>query len=503
MLKVVVSGGRPSLPRLACRFRSPVAIAVLLAGLAPSGLALAQAATALSPQDIQELRAELKAIKAESDAARTQEAAREQQINAIQRRLDIAAGVKPTQEAAQPPQVQLLQQPQEMSDRAAEEEAPPPVAPNKIFEVSGFAQLDYIQDINRVDPDWEATLRPSKIPTIPGAFGSNGQSIISVRQSHLTLQANQPDVGGNDLYIKFDFDLFGVGAQAGQTTFRLQNFYGKWGPLLVGRTDTLFMDGDIFPNIIDYWGPPGMVYLRDPQIRLTYKKGPNEFAVAIEEPSNDVDPGNLREIDPSLGGVQGDEKIPNFTARYRYDGGWGHVQVAGLLRSVGFDTLGTPDNKPSGSELGWGVNLTANFNLTKNSVIHVGGVYGNGIASYMNDGGVDLAPAGQVLVPTSVHAEAVPLFGVMAYFDHKWNEHFSSSIGYSQTQVTNSSLQLPDAFQVGRYASVNLLWRPDPHIMMGAEYLWGQREDKDSATGDDNRVQFSFKYSFSSKDFYN
>jgi hypothetical protein len=476
-----------------------LAIATLLAGLAPSGMALAQAATAPSPQEIQELQAELKAIKAESDAARTQEAARERQIDALQRRLDIAAGVKPTEEAAQT----QVQEVQPVDPRAAEEQEPPAAPPNKNFEVSGFAMLDYIQDFNRVNPDWEATLRPSKIPTTPGEFGSNGQSIVSVRQSHLTLTANQPNIGGNDLYIKFDFDLFGTGAQEGQTTFHLQNFFGKWGPLLVGKTDTVFMDGAIFPNIIDFWGPPGMVYLRDPQIRLTYKKGPNEFAVAVEEPSNDVDPGNLRLIDPSLEGVQGDEKVPNFTAHYRYDGGWGHVQVAGLLRSVAFDTIGTPDNKPSGAELGWGVNLTANFNVTKNSVLHLGGVYGNGIASYMNDGGVDLAADGRILVPATVHAEAVPLFGVMAYFDHKWNANFSSSIGYSQTQVTNSSLQTRDAFQAGRYASVNLLWTPDPHILMGAEYLWGQREDKDSATGDDNRIQFSFKYSFTSKDFIN
>jgi hypothetical protein len=36
------------------------------------------------------------------------------------------------------------------------------------FEVYGFAQLDYIQDFNRVDPQWDSTLRPSKIPTTEG-----------------------------------------------------------------------------------------------------------------------------------------------------------------------------------------------------------------------------------------------------------------------------------------------------------------------------------------------
>jgi len=39
------------------------------------------------------------------------------------------------------------------------------------FEVYGFAQADYVQDFNRVNPAWDDTLRPSKIPTIKGLFG--------------------------------------------------------------------------------------------------------------------------------------------------------------------------------------------------------------------------------------------------------------------------------------------------------------------------------------------
>ena len=31
-------------------------------------------------------------------------------------------------------------------------------------EIYGFVQADYIQDFDRVDPAWEDTLRPSRIP---------------------------------------------------------------------------------------------------------------------------------------------------------------------------------------------------------------------------------------------------------------------------------------------------------------------------------------------------
>ena len=48
------------------------------------------------------------------------------------------------------------------------------------------------------------------------------------------MKASQ-DIGGQTLEFKFDFDLFGVGDDEGKTTFRLQNFYAKWGPILAGQ----------------------------------------------------------------------------------------------------------------------------------------------------------------------------------------------------------------------------------------------------------------------------
>ena len=378
------------------------------------------------------------------------------------------------------------------------------------FEFFGFAMLDYIQDFNRVNPAWDATLRPSKIPTIDGQFGSDGQSILSARQSRFGVVASQ-EIAGNTLEVKFDFDLFGVGDNEGQTTFRLQNFYGKWGPVLAGQTNTVFMDGDIFPNTLDYWGPAGMVYIRTPQIRYTYKSGPHEFAVALEQPNNDIDPGNIRQIDPNLAsGIQGDEKLPDLTSHYRYDGDWGHVQLAGILRQVGFDTANTPGNEPHGHKTGWGFDLTSNIKVGKKDVLHMGVVYGEGIASYMNDGGTDLGPTanltpvinqGPTPPPRILTPDVLPLTGVTFYYDHFWNDQWSSSIGYSQTHVDNTNFQAPDAFRTGEYASVNLIYSPDKRLMIGGEFLWGRRQDHNGASGEDNRLQFSFKYSFNSSDF--
>ena len=74
-------------------------------------------------------------------------------------------------------------------------------------------------------------------------------------------------------------------------------------------------------------------------------------------------------------------------------------------------------------------------------------VYGEGIASYMNDGGMDLAPQLDSPAPdVRVSAEVVPLTGVVAYYDHYWSDRWSSSIGYSYTEVDNTNFQDPARF---------------------------------------------------------
>lgn len=370
------------------------------------------------------------------------------------------------------------------------------------FDVYGFAQLDYIQDFNRVNPAWDSTLRPSRIPTTKGVHGSDGQSILSIRQSRLGVKANLPTNDG-DVFTKFEFDLFGVGVDEGQTTFRIRHAFGQYKSILAGQTNSLFMDADIFPNTIDYWGPSGMVFLRNPQIRYTQGLGDNSFSVAIEQPSNDIDTGNLsRDFDPAaVSGIQGDEKVPDLTAQFRSGQNWGHVQLAGILRRVGYETAGVPSNKPKGSEVGWGLDLTSVVKARAKDALKVGVVYGAGIASYMNDGGMDLAPKGSTT--TTLSAKAVPLLGVSAYYDIQWNDKWTSSLGASLTQVDNTDYQAADAFKSGHYASANLLYYPTKNVFYGVEYLYGRREDNNGEAGQDQRVQLSAHYSFSSKDFKN
>jgi hypothetical protein len=266
------------------------------------------------------------------------------------------------------------------------------------------------------------------------------------------------------------------------------------------------MDGDVFPNVVDYWGPAGMVFVRNPQIRYTFlDKGGWTAAIALEHPSDDIDPGNIRLIDPDIAAnLQPNEELPDLTAAIGYKGKWGHVRLAGLLRKIGYETKGTDNNEPSGHNTGWGLNATGSANIGP-AVLRLGAVYGRGIATYMNDGGMDLAPAiatfpdpqnGSIIIVP--RAEAVKLFGLSAYVDVNWTKELSSAIGYSFDKVNNTNFQEDTAFHRGDYASANLLWAPFSQVLMGAEVLWGKRTDNDGNKGSDFRMQGTFKWSFSS-----
>ena len=80
------------------------------------------------------------------------------------------------------------------------------------------------------------------------------------------------------------------------------------------------------------------------------------------------------------------------------------------------------------------------------------------------------------------------------------SERFSSAIGYSRVDITNSDGQLPTAFHVGQYALVNVVYRPVRQVTTGLEFQWGRRQNfSDGFAVNDFRLQFSFKYVYGMK----
>jgi hypothetical protein len=364
------------------------------------------------------------------------------------------------------------------------------------LDIYGFAMLDMGYQTKQNDPNWFDVLRPTKLPAYANEYGADGRFFAGVRQSRLGFKGYVP-TGLGELKTIFEFELFGTGVDAGQTTFRLRHAWAELGQIGAGQTWSPFMDPDVFPNSVEYWGPNGMVFFRNVQLRWTpWQEGDSNFMIAIERPGASADQGDYAGH-IALEGVKGRFPLPDLSAHYRRAAGWGYVQVAGMLREIKWDDLNNDQFNLSGKATGWGVNVSSNVKLQKN-VLRLQVVYGAGVENYMNDAPVDVGIENNLSNPvTPVLGKALPVLGIVSFLDLNWNAKWTSTVGYSLLDIHNSDAQAADAFKRGQYALANILYYPAPGFMLGPEIQWGKRENfRDGFTSDDLRIQFSVKGNF-------
>ena len=380
--------------------------------------------------------------------------------------------------------------------------ATPPAATQtrSTMTVYGFAMLDIGQNFKTINPNWFDTMRVTKLPSFAGQFGEDNSTFAGVRQTRFGVKTTTPTALG-DLKTTFEFELFGVGVDEGQTTFRLRHAWGELGKFGAGQTWSVFMDPDVFPNSLEYWGPTGMVFFRNVQVRYTpISTDKQTLMLALERPGASGDQGTLAGR-VELSGISGRNPAPDVTGAYMLNRKWGYVRVAGALRRIAWDDTLNDAFQLSGHATGWGLNFSSNLKPTKSDVVRIQVVYGEGIQNYMNDSPVDVgvqSNPGNAVTP--VVGKAIPILGTLVFLDHTWNSKWTSSVGFSHQDNDNTDLQSANAFHRGYYALGNLLFTPAENVMMGGEFQWGRRENNsDGWKYDGYKVQFSFKYNFSYK----
>jgi hypothetical protein len=349
-----------------------------------------------------------------------------------------------------------------------------------------------------INPNWFDTVRPTQLPAFAGQYGSNGNTFAGVRQTRFGVKTFTPTPVVN-LKTIFEWELFGTGVDAGQTTLRLRHAWGELGHFGAGQSWSPFMDIGVFPDSIEYWGPNGMAFFRNVQFRWTpIEKGDSNVQIALERPGASAD-GGLYAGRIELANVVPQFKWPDLSGHVRYAGKWGYVQAAGIVRKIAWVDTSTGPFNLSGSTVGGGLDVSSNLKITKNDLGKFSIVYGDGIENYMNDAPVDIGIKNNLSSRTSpIKGVALPVLGIVAFDDHTWSSRFSTSMGYSILNITNSNGQAPADFHRGQYALANLLFRPVPRVMMGGEFQFGRRVNVSNGYDyDDYRMQFSFRYDWS------
>lgn len=369
------------------------------------------------------------------------------------------------------------------------------------LDIYGFAMLDMGYDVNQNDPQWFDVMRPTKLPSSPDQFGHDGNFYSGVRQTRFGVKGYfQTPLG--ELKTIFEWELFGVGVDAGQTTFRLRHAWGELRQVGAGQTWSPYMDPDVFPNSLEYWGPNGMVFFRNVQVRwMPINQGNHQLWFALERPGASGDLGTVAgRIE--LQNIQARFPAPDMSARFRWGGQRGYLQISGIGRYIAWDDLKpvAPFNFSSHT-WGWGVNVSSNVPVGSKDVLKLAIKYGHGDENYMNDAPIDVAP---IATPTNlvrpIDGEPIPNLGIVAFFDHYWGEKWSTSLGYSSLKLDNTPLELASDFHRGEYALINLLSYPAKNVMIGGEFQWGKRINfADGFEASDYRIQFGFRYNFDFK----
>ena len=353
--------------------------------------------------------------------------------------------------------------------------------PKNSIAFSGYVNTIYNYDFVGTSSKYPAL----NIVSIPvGNVLKEPSTSFVVFQTRLRFKSeHQTKIGAVKIYVEGDFIN-------SADAFRIRHALislNKWD---FGQTWSNFSDEDAWPNMTDYDGPPTGIWARPTMIRYNAIRGKNNsLSFSVEGPSLEYE--EHHQIDSVVSTANQD--IPDFTARYRYEGDKFHFQAAGVLRSIKYKN--TSDSSFN-YELGYGVSLSTGITLFKRDRLHAQGTIGKGISRYL----VGFEGYNWDAVPTgNGDIELVPAMGGFIGYDHYWdkNKKFSSTAVIGYIKIQNDVLPaFPGDFMTGYWGLVNFYYHPIDNLDFALEYVTASREDALKQSGTGARFQFLVQYAF-------
>lgn len=346
------------------------------------------------------------------------------------------------------------------------------------FGIGGFVTVVGLLDFNGLVMFED--FATSQIP-VPGK--SSGQFALNARNSRInTKVVGKTKYGDIIAFIETDFRGDG-------NALRLRHAYISYFGFTVGQTWSTFMDLEAGPPNIDMEGPNTQISIRQPMIRYSCNFTPKlSFSVALE-----MNSALVRDYE-TLGIRSEFQKVPDIPFYLKYKDDFGHIQLGAIFRSMNYldDTI----THKSLNQIGYGVSLSGKINFLKKNYFYFQGVYGAGIAQYIQD--LSFANMDMVLdLNNPGRLRTLPMFGFYASLQRDWMPNLYSAIMYGFTMLQSPQQYNFDwLFSHTHYFAVNLFWDFIPYGTVGIEYLFGKRVNKGGDSGIANRIDFIIKYGF-------
>ncbi len=366
-----------------------------------------------------------------------------------------------------------------------------PLLSSKVrMRIGGYVKADLIRDLDYIGDRYEFELGSIAVERSPERE-LGGITTFHAKQTRLNFdfrsKAKWEDGREFPLQVFLEVDWF-FDSDNFRLNTRLRHAYGVIGRLLVGRTWTTSVDLATVPSTIDFSGGDALYGARTTQIRWQDKINDRlTYAVALEDFMPQIDnvfnqDGANRPLWPNIAGMVKGKSLNGST-----------IQLGVDLFPVSWKG---PSTVPNENKFGYGLSLTSRILIRSKpytDAISWGGGYGKGqgnkIVALSWDGKASGALGNNTL---NVNPSWWAFFGVNHYWTNKLNSNFSTA--WAGTELAN--FQSNQTIKSAGSFHVNLIYFPYELVSLGAEYMWGIRENKDGTNGNASRLQFMFKFKF-------
>jgi hypothetical protein len=391
---------------------------------------------------------------------------------------------------------------------------------NTSMNVGGFVKMSVLWDMGQSGQVTGTTTTEGIGAGLYPVEGSQSDNIFNggnfqftARRSRFWIQTWTPtDWGELRTYIEADFA--GAGSTAGSSTnvLRLRQAFGTLGPVLMGKTQTLFGGLIGQPELLHDGAPMALGALRIEQIRYSHNFGGGlVLSVALESAESTSDTGG---VDPSpctiltgtttclagvpflngtTGAVQGPVRWPDVVAALQWNFPNGALYASGMVGQRFYDSglpiAGTTVTGGHDNDFVWGATLGGRYDFGRVEIGGIGGI-GQGIGNKYFDGGATGLNNGVIVFTQTSNTtftadyRSALVYGAIGYVQVKLTDTIRATGAFNWTMAEVAS-EVPgynnpaNAGAKGALTGLtnyywaafgNLLWNPVPQVTMGAEY---------------------------------
>lgn len=423
-------------------------------------------------------------------------------------------------------------QPQSQAPAAA-----PPVGAFGVASITATAvgRGAAIVDTTQLASFASGTFMPAAIPVRGENFYSAGErAMIQGSGSAIQLTATGQTAAGDQVQARAMFVAAMNTPEPTMTTAHVGYVDVQYLGFVAGLTDTAFGDPDSVVQTIDVEGPNAIATTTGPtgaanQGRLGYvfDFSDNPYLgyigqVSLESPTPEIEYASGMTPATTFSKFS---RVPDLVTTLKYVDGeltptgsaspyveYWHVQLGSVVRDL---CLENGNRSIDDSAFGWGVQLSGAFTVFDRpacglrDIIAGSVVYGEGMGHYINDlhvSATSQTTGGNDAILDGTRLEALPVLAFYAGYEHEWTSTYVSHLVVSRVVLDGVPGQVPNAYHTGDYAAVNLLYHVPAklttpgssstiqQIYVGAEYLYGVKEELSGQKGSDQRIEFMLSF---------